>query len=60
MYIAVYNLYVYSMQYKIVYNTRKFCGVLITNYVAHQFLWRTKALVRHKNPYLWRMSRCAT
>jgi hypothetical protein len=40
MYIVVYNLYVYSRQNKIVYNTSKFCGA--------PFLWRTDASVHHK------------
>jgi hypothetical protein len=32
-----------------VYNTSKFCGALKINSVAHAFLWRTEAPVRHKN-----------
>jgi hypothetical protein len=48
MYIVVYNLYVYSRQYKIVYNTSKFCGAPNTNSVVHLFLWRTDASVRHR------------
>jgi hypothetical protein len=49
MYIAVYNLYVYGRQLKILYNTSNFFGALKRTSVAHLFLWRTEVLVSYRN-----------